>query len=51
MMGPGMFDGIDKLLTQLLTVCIVSILVAWPLAIWKVIDIALWIYSHLRWEG
>ena len=50
-MGPGMFDGIEKAANAMIAFCIFSLFVVWPLGIWKAIEIALWIFNHLRWEG
>lgn len=38
----GLFDAVKALMV----VAAVSV----PLAIWKLIDIAIWFFSHIRWE-
>jgi len=46
-MAPGMFDGLDKVVWFIGVLLLVSI----PLAAWKTIDLALYIFNHLQWVG
>lgn len=39
-----MWNQLDKALELLFKVLIISV----PLAIWKLIDIAIWIYNHIQ---
>lgn len=39
--------GIGEALSTLWVFAILSLVVAWPLAIWKLIDIALWLYNNV----
>lgn len=45
-MGPGMFDGIGEAILALAIIAAIAI----PLAIWKVADIAFYLFSHLHWS-
>ena len=39
-----MFSGLDKVLSSLFT----GLLIATPLALWKLVDIAIWLYNHIE---
>lgn len=43
-MGPGMFDGLEKLYR----LAFLLLFLAVPLAIWKVVDIIIWVVKHLK---
>jgi len=38
------FEGLDKLLFGLLTICAVSV----PLGLWKLVEIGLWVWRHVH---
>jgi hypothetical protein len=38
----GMFDGIVELIMTLFVLCIIFV----PLGIWKLVDIAIWLWHH-----
>lgn len=45
-----MIPNYGKLFVELFNAVAVLCLIAVPLAIWKVIDIVIWIFSHLEWK-
>lgn len=42
-----MFNGIGKFVDGLITFATVSILLAWPLALWKLWDIGWWLWNNV----
>lgn len=46
-MSPGMFDGLDKVISFVAALLLVAI----PLAAWKIIDVFLYVFNHLQWVG
>lgn len=42
-MGPGMFDGLGNAIALLFLIAVVSA----PFAIWKFIEVCLWIWHHV----
>lgn len=45
-----MLDGIGKAFDGLVQFCFLSLLIAWPLAIWKLIEIVVWFFRHISWQ-
>jgi hypothetical protein len=43
----GAFNGIGEVLESAIRFVIVSYAILIPLAIWKMIDIAIWLFSHI----
>lgn len=41
----GLGEALGKGIEALAVFAILSIFLAWPLAIWKIIDICIWIFS------
>ena len=46
-MDSSMFDGFGKFLAGLLLVAAISV----PFALWKIVELVIYVVSHLRWEG
>ena len=46
-MVQGMMDGVGTALAALFAICVVSV----PLGLWKLVEIVIWVLSHLRWEA
>lgn len=44
MVGPGMFDGLAKLLKGLFVISLIFV----PLGLWKLIEIIIWICGHFH---
>lgn len=42
------YSGIGDAIEGLFKALIISAVVAWPLAIWKLIDIGIWVFSHVK---
>ena len=42
------FDGIGDAIWALWCFAVVSFFVSWPLALWKLFDIVLWLAHHLH---
>lgn len=42
-----MYDGVGKAIDALFKFAIISAIISWPLAIWKLIEIAIWIFNHV----
>lgn len=42
-MGYGMLDGLGNFIMGLMIICVISV----PLALWKLIDIVIWIWNHV----
>lgn len=45
------YSGIGGAIDAMFKLLIVSFFVAWPLAIWKLVEIIIWVYRHLEWVG
>ena len=44
-MAPGMFEGVGNLILFVLVLLAIAI----PFAVWKIIDLALYVFNHLQW--
>ena len=47
-----MYEPIGKAIDQLVTTVALLLLIAVPLAVWKVIDVVIWVWCHIqvKWE-
>lgn len=45
-----MYEGMGKAVDALYKALFASIIIAWPLAIWKIIEILIWIMDHVNIE-
>lgn len=43
-----MVEGIGQAFQGLATFCIASLFVAWPLGLWKLIEIVVWLFKHVE---
>ena len=43
-----MFDGVGRAVDAVMGLLYISILVAWPLALWKLVEIVIWVWDHLE---
>lgn len=46
-MSPGMFDGLDKLISFIMALSAIAI----PFAVWKIIEVVFYIFNHLQWAS
>ena len=46
-MAPGIFEGVGNLILVML----VALAIAIPFAVWKMIDLVLYVLNHLQWAS
>lgn len=47
--GSG-FAKLGDAVARLIVALLITVAISLPLAIWKAIELVVWVFSHLRWE-
>lgn len=46
-------SDIGRAVDAFMSLLMFSVVITWPLALWKMVDIIIWLFAHMRfaWEG